>query len=244
MAKLKVFVVAEGPSEIGTLDALTGGGRRGSGRRAEGFIPPLLRKLLARPLAIEAQRVMNLGRWELRPSVTGHGNRAAKALALAASDGCALLVFVKDVDREPGTKKSAHERKKKLAKMHAEIEAGFAAVRDANDVHCVTATPCRMIEAWALGDPAALRAASGSKRGKESVPPRPEDLWGRESDPASGHPKCVLERLLGETATAEIFEALAEACSPATLRRTCPESFATFERDLDAVARRLPRISA
>jgi hypothetical protein len=101
-----------------------------------------------------------------------------------------VLVFVKDVDRTTGLKKSALERKRKLKLMHEEIQTGFATVRGKTP-RTLAATPCRMTEAWALGDPAAL--ASVARKGA-TPPSKPEKLWGDETNVNSNHPKCVLRR--------------------------------------------------
>lgn len=85
MSAAKVFVVAEGPSEIGDLDHFTPSRRN----RREGYLPPMLRKLLGVPVTITAQRVTAIGRLDRKPRLEGHGDRAAKALALASVDGCA-----------------------------------------------------------------------------------------------------------------------------------------------------------
>lgn len=240
----RVLIVAEGPSEIGELDQLAGAlpaAARGRARRPEGYIPPMLRGLLRdlpRPITIEAQRVTSIGRYDKKPRLKGHADRAAKALALASSGDYDLLVFVKDVDRAPGRKKSDVERRKKLAEMHQEIEAGFADVTGANDVARVKATPCRMIEAWALGDPRAIAVVRAEDRLASKAPPaspipaRPETLWGDESDPDSDHPKCVLRRALGQDASARVFEQLATLADAAALERSCVESFAPFVAEL------------
>jgi len=240
-AALKVLIVAEGPSEIGELDALAGGPRRGAGR-CEGFVPPMLRKLLGVDLEIDAQRVSAIGRFKKRPRLPGHGDRAAQALVLAATQGYGLLVFVKDVDRYSGTKRSAHERRKKQREMHQQIEQGFNAVAGAGHVERVKATPCRMIEAWALGDADAVVAVAGERAVRAEVPDSPEDLWGDERDPRSKHPKCVLRRALGADADRLLFEQLAVEANPDTLRRSCPDSFALFVDEVARVkGRRFPR---
>ena len=169
-----------------------------------------------------------LGRYEEKRRLPGHADRAAKALRLAETQGYSLLVFVKDVDRQPGTKKSATERRKKLRDMHAEIQAGFDDVKGADHVPRVKATPCRMIEAWALGDPNAIKKVGAKRTSQAAVPARPEEVWGKEQQPSSDHPKCLLRRALGKDVNALVLEELAREASPATLRATCPESFAPF----------------
>ncbi len=236
-AALKVLLVAEGPSEFGDLGHLAGGARARRSRLCEGYVPPMLRKLLGDvAVEIDAQKVSAIGRFESPRRLAGDGDRAAKALALAATFGYGLLVFVKDVDKQGGTKKSALERKKKQREMHEEIEEGLATVADAAHVARVTATPCRMIEAWALGDTEAILEVAGKSANKGEIPARPEELWGQEQDPASKHPKCVLRRVLGGDIDKSVFEALAREASPATLRRTCPESFAPFADEVASAA--------
>lgn len=242
-AATKVLLVAEGPSEIGDLDQPPPLDRKGRLMRAQGYVPPMLRKLLDRPLDIHAQRVTSLGRFEQRRRLKGHADRAAKALSLA-SEFARILVFVKDVDRQPGKTKSEVERRKKLRAMQEEIEAGFAAVADAEHVLRVKATPCRMLEAWALGDRKALAKVAETRVTGAEVPSKPESLWGLEDDPASSHPKCVLRRVLGKRAYADVFGQLAEAANVDTLRESCPESFAPFAEEAARAAEVLQREGA
>lgn len=236
-AGVKVFIAAEGPSEVGDLGRSTH-----HKQPREGYFQPMLRKLLGMPLEFDGQKIMLLGRFKEGRRLPGHADRAAKALALAqAVEGCQVLVFVKDVDREPGTKKSATERRRKLREMHQQIEAGFAAVQGAEDMLRIKATPCRMIEAWALGDRKAVAALAGRDGESSAVPANPEEVWGDERDPGSNHPKCLLERALGRLASADIFAELAEQSDVATLRKNCPESFAPFAHEAEAAATALER---
>ena len=94
MSALKVLLIAEGPSEFGCLDNPY---RSASGD--EGYFPPMLRKVLDRPLAIDAQSVMRIGRFDQKAKLKGHADRAASALLIASQYDYELLVFVKDVDR-------------------------------------------------------------------------------------------------------------------------------------------------
>lgn len=107
MAKLKVLVVAEGPSEIGELDSLAWAPGKRRKRRVEGYMPPMIRKLLGRDaddVDVRAQSIRLIGRIPDELKLDGHGRRAAGAVALAQTEACDLLVFVKDVDREPATR--------------------------------------------------------------------------------------------------------------------------------------------
>ena len=238
MSVPKVLIVAEGRSEIGDLDARWPKRRGRRGRACEGFIPPLLRRLLDLPIEVHAQKVTTLIAPGSRRKLKGEANRAAMALSLASSDGCALLVFLRDVDKTPGVKKTALERRRKIRSMHDEIDAGFAAVSDAARVARVKGTPCRMIEAWVLGD---AKAVMSSATKKTTVPPNPEDLWGDDHDPNSNHPKCVLRRVIGKEVSAELFEEIAMATRPETLRVTCPDSFDPFVKEVAAARAKLAK---
>lgn len=222
---MKVFIVAEGPSEMGDL------GRSTHQRPREGYLQPMLRKLLCMPLEFEGQKITLLGRFEKGRKLEGHADRAAKALALASTiDGCRVLVFAKDVDREPGKKKSTTERRRKLREMREQIDKGFDAVKGAEDLLRIKATPCRMIEAWALGDRQAIKRVA--KNGDlKAIPSDPEETWGDEHDPKSNHPKRLLERALGRKVSADDFADLAEYADVPTLKRSCPDSFAPFVKE-------------
>ena len=240
-AASKVFIAAEGPSEIGDLARSSQWRER---RPREGYFQPVLRKLLGEGVQIEGQKLTVFRRHEDaqagKPHI--HTVRAAMALALARTvEGCRVVVFAHDVDREQGTARSALERRRRVGEMHAQIEAGFASVRDAGHILRIKATPLRMIEAWALGDPEAVKAVAGKHAKSSAIPSEPEEAWGDKRDPESDYPKCILKRLLQRDASAEDFADLAERSKVETLRATCPVSFAPFADEAAAVREKLGR---
>lgn len=235
MAALRVLVVAEGPSEIGDLDELAVPVR--GRRRREGYIPTMLRKLFPGHLEIEAQRVTKIGRYESKPRLAGEGDRAAQAVLVAEAKECAVLVFVRDVDKEHGARRSSVERRRKLRAMHEQVEAGFKAT--GSTVIAVKATPCRMIEAWALGDRKALERLGVKLERLGDVPHEVEEAWGQERDPSSNHPKCLLRRVLERDPTAIDFEDIARETDPSTLAKRCPDSFAPFLDEVRKVDQRM-----
>lgn len=227
-----VFIAAEGPSELGELAREPQW--RDKKRPREGYFQPMLRKLLDREVAFDGQKVTLLGRFDAKRKLHGHADRAAKALAIASTvEGCCMLVFAHDVDKASGEKRNARERARRVEAMHTEIEAGFATVKGADHVRRVKATPLRMIEAWALGDRAALKAVAQKNGDASAIPKHPEEAWGDEADRASGHPKCLLRRALGRDPTPQDFADLADSASVAVLRSTCPASFAPFADEVD-----------
>jgi hypothetical protein len=223
--KCRVFLAGEGPSEIGDL-ADEEQYRQGR----EGFLQPLLRKLVGDALELEfdGRKIAYLPGKRMA-GVPGHGQMAGRALALAFASEAAALVFIKDVDRGAGVKQTEHDARRRLREMGKEIRAGFDAARstspELSDLVALAATPCRMIEAWALGDAEALGSAGASAA---DVPAKPELLHGDERDPQSNHPKRVLERALGHPAGRDDFAAIAEAADVETLERRCPLSFRPF----------------
>lgn len=227
-AAYTVFIAAEGPSELGELAGAPQW--RSPGRPREGYFQPTLRKLLGEDVAFEGQKITLLGRFDAKQKLKGHADRAAKALRLASTlvEGCRVLVFAHDVDKASGEKRNATERARRVKALHEEIEAGFAAVGGADHVLRVKATPLRMIEAWALGDAAAVQAVAGKDGEPAAIPRHPEETWGDERDRASGHPKCVLRRALGRDPTPEDFAEVARGADIHVLRASCPASFAPF----------------
>lgn len=226
-----VFIAAEGPSEIGDLAADPPWASRK--RPREGYLQPMLRRLLGEEVAFEGQRITLLGRFDAKKKLKGNADRAAKALLLASTlvEGCRVVVFAHDVDRGSGEKRSAVERERRVRALHAEIEEGFATVEGAGHVLRVKATPLRMLEAWAIGDGAAVKKVARKGGDGGALPSRPEETWGDEADRASGHPKCVLRRALGRDPTPEDFAALAEEAALAVVRASCPVSFAPFTEE-------------
>jgi hypothetical protein len=234
----KVFIAAEGPSELGELAKVSQWREK---RPREGYFQPMLRQLLGDGLTFDGQKIMVLRRYENEE--TGklhiHADRAAMALAIARSEGCQVVVFAHDVDREQGTKPGALERRRRIAEMHAQIEAGFASVHDAEHICRLKATPLRMIEAWALGDAEAVAAVAGKHGLRATIPSEPEEAWGDKRNPASDYPKCILKRVLDREPTAEDFAEVAARSKVERLRSTCPLSFAPFADEADAAAKKL-----
>jgi hypothetical protein len=197
----------------------------------------MLRRLLGNDaLVFDAQHITNLPA-KPRP-LAGHADRAAKARVLANTQGYDLLVFVKDVDRQGGTARSTSERKVKLARVAAEIQSGLDAAQSERTL-AIKATPCRMLECWALADEKALAEISDTD--EVQVPNSPEDTWGKHDDPRSNHPKCALRRALGREPNADDFAALAASSSIERLRSRCPDSFVPFHDEASKASKRLAR---
>jgi hypothetical protein len=222
-----VFLVGEGPSDIGDLAH-----EPNYRQQQEGFFQPLLRKIVQPGLSLifEGRKITTLRKRQFHSRREGQRQKAAQALALAWEYEASILVFAKDVDRTAGKRASTREMKSRIELMSKEIIEGFDEAKkkipECRSVRTFGATPCRMIEAWALGDPSALKIIT--KHPVNAFPNKPEELWGKESDPQSNHPKRVLERILGHKATSKDFEAIAGNASPVEIEKTCPLSFKPF----------------
>jgi hypothetical protein len=223
MRRCRVFLAGEGPSDIGDLSRPAG--YRGD---REGFLQPILRKLIGADVEVdfEGAKITTLARSKIRTSDRLYARHASQAHVLAEVEGCTALVFCCDVDRMPGVKRSRKEARDRIAELRDSIHRGFADARRQSEAELATvvATPCRMIEAWALGDPDAL-LAMGARRAALSGMERPEDLWGDADDPASMHPKRALDRVIGRQP--ELAE-IAEAAEPRVLSGACPLTFRPF----------------
>lgn len=228
----KVLLVGEGPCDIGDL-AKEPAYREGR----EGFLQPLLRAMAggAAELDFDGRKLTHLPKKPMGKPRAGklQAENASQSLALASALGASALVLAFDTDKASGTPARRVERQKRLRELRASAEAGFAHARegdpDAAAIHTAVAIPCRMIEAWALGDRAALARLLGVRPAALDYR-EPEDLWGDEGDPESSHPKCVWQRVTEDRVD---FAQIGAAAAPAALARACPDSFPPFAADID-----------
>lgn len=235
--RCKVLLVGEGPCDIGDL-AKEHTYRKGR----EGFLQPLLRTMASGELELEfeGRKLMHLPKHPLGKPRAGklQAANASRALALASDLDASALVLAFDADKTPGAWAKRIERQRRLRELRKSAEAGFEHTRasdaDAAAIPTVLAIPCRMIEAWALGDREAL--ASLLEVSDEDLEyGEPEALWGDEEDPDSDHPKCVWRRVTGERLE---FDEIGAKVAPSTLAKTCPDSFPPFAEDVDRALRR------
>jgi len=243
--KCKVLLIGEGPTDIGDL-AIEPAHRDGRERR-DGFLQPLLRTMVGGEVELEldGRKLMHLPKAPLTKHRAGklQAENASRALALASVLGANALVLSFDTDKTPGTRAKRVERQRRLRELRASAEQGFEHTRandaDAAAIQTVLAIPCRMIEAWALGDREALANLLDISP-RELDYREPEDLWGDEEDPASDHPKCVWRRVTEDRID---FSEIGAAVAPPTLAKRCPDSFPPFAEDVDRALRRCARRS-
>lgn len=226
---MRVFLVGEGPTDIGGLAAEPPYKSDGPG-----FIQPIVRKVVGQGVSFDGQKVSLLGKVRVRTLRQALARKAFVAAMLAEDAGSDLLVFAVDLDRGSGSGRRAAE-----SDLEARRRAIHAGCREAAEdkLACAAAVACRTIEAWALADRDAVATAFGIARpielpgGKE-----PEELWGRPRDPAGNHPKFVLARIIGRKASRDDLSEIAERADIAQLKRACPLSFEPFLAELEAAA--------
>jgi hypothetical protein len=230
--KCKVLLVGEGVSDIGDL-AIEPPYRKGR----EGFLQPLLRSMVGdrAELEFEGRKLLHLPKEPRRRHRAGklQAENASRALAFASALDMNALVLSCDTDKTLGTRAKRVERQRRLRELRESVKDGFAFTReddkDAGAIQTAIAIPCRMIEAWALGDRESL-AVLLSKSARDLNYGDPEELWGGEDDPDSDHPKCVWQRV---TDGGIDFAEIGAAATPSALAKACPDSFPPFAEDVE-----------
>lgn len=182
---MRVFLVGEGRHDIGDLAAAPP--HRGSD---PGFLQPVVEEIVGPRVEFDGQKVSLLGKKRVRGLREALERKAWVASVLAQNAEADLLVFVADLDRGSGMGKRRAtvdiSRKSNVIRRGCETNTG-------GQLECVPGIPCRTIEAWALGDLAAVESLLGT--GKSIRLPGgkgPEELWGAPGDPKSNHPKMVV----------------------------------------------------
>jgi hypothetical protein len=233
----KVLLVGEGPCDIGDL-AKEPSFRKGK----EGFLQPLLRTMAGDEIEIEFQgrKLTHLPKKPLGKPRAGklQAENASQALALAAALGANALVLSFDTDKTSGAPAKRVERQRRLRELRKSAEHGFGHARagdpDVAAIPTAIAIPCRMIEAWALGDREALAGLLEISPGDLEPYREPEDLWGDDEDRDSSHPKCVWKRVTSDRVE---FAEIGAAVAPTALAKACPDSFPPFADDVDRALR-------
>ena len=176
----KWLLVGEGPSEIGTPDR---------GR----FLQVLLAQLadgndasLATALGCAAWEPVALPEIDARkaarlaplasvpaPQPKGMALIGARAWRAAQILQCDAVVVLVDHDHQPGRRD--------------ELQAGFTGCQ----VPYAGGVATEMLEAWIIADGEVLSSPI-------QITKQPEDIWGDRRDPASEHPKRVLQRALAD----------------------------------------------
>jgi Domain of unknown function (DUF4276) len=228
---MRIFLVGEGRHDIGDL-AIASPYRQSK----PGFLQPVIEKIVGPRAIFDGQKVSVLGKKPVRGLRGALERKAWMASLLAENAESDLLVFVTDLDRVSGTRRG--DAAKDIKRKSELINRGCQSLL--GKVECVPGIPCRTIEAWALGDRAAVASLIGADEPVQLPGGRsPEVLWGKPRDPNSDHPKMVLKRILGQMGTQEDLSQIAERADIRAMRQACPLSFEPFVTELEAATSRL-----
>jgi hypothetical protein len=230
---LRIFLAVEGANDGGALGkSLT---PRDNDPSNEGALQPLVhRSAASSALEIRGQKIMLVPTGRIADPAEVVGKRARVASEIAAYDGCDAVVLHMDVDG-PSDGSIDHGPTAWTA-LSNEVADGFAVAANSGSGlptnRCIACLPLRTIEAWLLGDAAAVtrRAATGSIDVSADIE-APEALWEPQRVTSGKHPKRVLARAVGG-AGAKIstrdYRAIAEDMDLDEVESTCPVSFSPF----------------
>lgn len=216
---LKIFLVGEGPNDIGGLFSPPP-----YATDEPGFLQPLLLRLAGRGLRFSGQRVAALPKKPIGRAGDAFARKGLIAASIAADDAADALVIVHDVDRGPGRsgQRAALERMRRMQ------SAFWQGVEEANTtLRAIVGTPLHTIEAWALGDLKAVQAVARTQTAI-ALPKPPEMLWGDPHAPDSNHPKRVLHRQFRNAPGTAEYAGIAKRADLDVMADNCPESFGPF----------------
>lgn len=219
---MKVLVVGEGPSDVGSDGGSADGTSSGGGA-----IGVFVQRLIGgdEPAEVLGIRWRNLARYSKRGATGFEAKVAAAMLVSKKRYGCDAVVCVADRDRET----------ERLGAMERGRLRGESSVPGHPTV-CGLAVESS--EAWALGDPGALAAELGVARADiERRYPKGRSL--EELYDHSGKEQYRPKRLLGELLEdagredgPEFRVALAKGANLKTLEQRCPSGFGAFAAEI------------
>jgi hypothetical protein len=215
---MKVLFVGEGKHDIGRPEFAV------EIRPAQGVVPTLARRVC--PYIHESS--VAIGWTEVpvlrqKPNLKGLAVKVRSSIALAVRHDCDGIVCVHDSDGEDD----------RLTDMTA-----GAAVDPTQRIVCGLAI--KSIEAWTLGDPAAIANVLGVEVAEIRTHYRLQDV--EEFSEGSGKPEKQPKRILSQLAalkhrTADVVfrQEIAENTDPAELAKNCANGFKPFAERLAAV---------
>jgi hypothetical protein len=234
VTSLRIYVAGEGPNDIGDLAKEP---VYRPDRRQEGFLQPAIRALRSGDeVHFDGSKITLLAKARFADLRTGLGQRAAAAYRIASAAGADAVVVVHDVDKAATGRATLQEARRSHQLVRQHLLDGFTMASDGS-LSTAVGTPCRCIEAWALGDLDAVSTVAALLK-KPSLPTPPEELWGKPHDPQSNHPKQVLRRIFGGEAGTQEYCDIAAVADPGAVETNCPLSFAPFAQEIRALVPR------
>ena len=230
MAAVRIALIGEGRNDYGGPD--------GYGEWKEGAAQPFIRKFTSdaeiKPIRKQDRDLKGIGLpFRHFPKLGFHASviRPYIAKIWEMKGEIDLLVIFKDLDKEGSGKASKDQAIKSFHGAMEEFEEAFKFLKDRFQIQAIAMIPMRMLENWLLADENAFQKVFGTKPTKPRLPHQPEFIWGDEQDRDSEHPKNYIRKVLeqyGQDKTTDNFILIAKASDIATMRKTCPHSFASF----------------
>lgn len=220
--KIKVLILGEGPTDVGTDD--------GAGGWLKGCIMCLLEKVndsidieffpaKKRSLPTTLPRIKD-------KKFEGHGKNVQKLIIYSKLNktDCDVVVYFGDTDKESGSKNTLAQVRKASKTAY---DQAYEAFEYFNEIG-IAIIPLRMLESWLLADENAFDVTFGKNL---KLPRFPELLWGDKRDPNSNHPKRFFEKKLqeaGVNSSRENYCDLMQNMNLEVLSQKCPISFGPF----------------
>lgn len=217
---MKVLFIGEGKHDIGRPEFAP------RPQPARGVVYTLARRICPdiadESIALKWPDIPVLNREKKRK---GYAAKVASVLVLAGIHDCEGIVCVADQDREVGRLRLLEEGK----------ERGLNAIARPRAVVCAVAV--ESIDAWTLGDPAALANVLGLDLKEIHGLYKIGDVesFYEGSGKPEHRPKAILARvatLAHVEDTTDFRERVAECADINALERACPQGFAPFAREL------------
>lgn len=225
---MKVCLCGEGVGDVGEE---AWNARRKENEQLEGWLQPLVRKLLGEEtefLAFQRHEILLLPRQRhrFRPLPRGHGERALAAQLRARQEECDAIIFMADADSPERRVWQGHV---------SDIETGFRASPDPlPGAPCV---PMAASECWMMADGDAWKSLAGAV--PKALPRRGlESLSGERDDPEGNHPHRLFKRVCDEAEVPDDRETrwqLARSTDPAVLAAQCRVSWTDFATAVEAM---------
>jgi hypothetical protein len=222
---IRILLCGEGVTDVGQKQVWNK--RKGESTNNEGWLQPIVRKILRRRTSFEIRtrnELIQLPRdvKKHKPLPPGHGAKALMAKSIATREGLDAVIYMVDAD---GKEHRNWQEKRQ------EIMNGFDHLE--SDIPSIACVPKCTSESWLLSDENAWLHVGLS--GTKFLPENPEAGWGKRNDPKGGHPHQTFARACkgaGVKDSRETRVDLANAIDLTVLAQKCPVSFGAFKDDL------------
>lgn len=219
---ISILICGEGPTDVGKENYTTHEWIDGP---AIAFVRSASHVVLD-ITGIEHKRLFDLQKLQ-RTKSRGHAIKAERLAKYAEKKKYQVAICYIDCD--------SRDDKEFNSKAQA-VRDGFA--NSGVRIKCIPMIPKAMIENWLLADEGAHAKVFQKAPSKPPLPSHPEEIWGKDNDPTSNHPKCFLRRVLKQyqkISEGYLYD-LALHSKPETLKQKCPVSYSSFFNEMQKIS--------